>query len=130
MFCALGYTFFLQYLISSTRLPSRVGVIILISIMDEMKLGGHLTLPKLYITSKWQTQYMNLGLQPKPGLSTALVGILESQGFQKKCKQLCSGVECSVEMGVLGKGFIIEIQSHLLRGGYIRDYMTAESCLD
>ena len=77
-FHVLSYVFSLQYLIQSTWLPSGVGVIIPIPINGEMQLGGHLICPKLYITSKWQTQDMNLGLRPKSGLSTALGCILES----------------------------------------------------
>lgn len=127
---ALSYIFCLQYLISSMQLPSGVGVIIVISIMGKMKLGDHLTCPKLYVTRQWQAQDMNLGLRPKPGLFIALGHILESQGSQKRCKQYVVGVCVQWTGGVSDRRYDKK-QSHLLGGGYTReDYMTAKSCLD
>lgn len=44
--------FFFSILFHPHGYPIGVGVITPISIMGEMKLGGHLTHPKLYRTSK------------------------------------------------------------------------------
>lgn len=101
MFHALGYIFFLQY---PHGYPAGVGVITPISIIGEMKPGGHLTHLKLYRMSKSQTKDMNLGLKAKAWTLHCTWLHLGNPRASNEMQIVYCGVKCAVEVGCKGRG--------------------------